>query len=206
MKKLQASLTAATLAAAFAATSILPTNAAPTFVPKPVTAQSDVIQVNDGRRGWYNGYRGYPRYRYGYRYNNGFWFPAGAFVAGALIGGAIANNRYYGGYYGGYYTTTTTTTTTTITPAPTPRAIMHPATTLRSGFTIRREAQPTDKGTVTAIETVTTGPATTTISPARRDCRKRANAEPLCLNENPASAGFLFGDLGFGSKRITCCV
>jgi hypothetical protein len=101
MRKLQAGLTAATLAAAFAATSIMPADAAPTFVPKPITAQSDVIQVRDG---WYNGYRGYPRYRHGYHYNDGWWFPAGAFVAGALIGSAIANSNYYGGgYYNNYY-------------------------------------------------------------------------------------------------------
>ena len=83
MTKLQAGLTAATLAAAFAATSMMPAGAAPIFLPRNVTAQSDVIQVGDRR-----------------------WYPAaGAFVAGALIGSAIANsNRYYGGYYdGGYY-------------------------------------------------------------------------------------------------------
>jgi hypothetical protein len=51
--------------------------------------------------GWYNGHRGYRYKRYrGDRYYNGFWFPAGAFIAGAIIGGAIANsnnNNYYGG-------------------------------------------------------------------------------------------------------------
>jgi hypothetical protein len=45
------------------------------------------------RGGWsyYNGHRGYREYRRGYRQYNGFWFPPAAFVAGALIGGAIAN-------------------------------------------------------------------------------------------------------------------
>lgn len=43
-----------------------------------------------GRYGYYNGYRGYGYYRPGYRQYNGWWFPAGAFAAGALIGGAIA--------------------------------------------------------------------------------------------------------------------
>ncbi|GLS29650.1 BA14K-like protein [Mesorhizobium albiziae] len=45
------------------------------------------------RRGniyYYNGYRGYRDYRPGYRVYNGWWFPAGAFVAGAIIGGALA--------------------------------------------------------------------------------------------------------------------
>jgi hypothetical protein len=46
----------------------------------------------DHRRGYYRGYRGYDYYRPGYRrYDDGFWYPAGAFVAGAIIGGAIAN-------------------------------------------------------------------------------------------------------------------
>lgn len=54
-----------------------------------------------GGRNWayYNGYRGYSYYRPGYRYYNDFWFPAAAFITGALITGAIANSgpRYYGG-------------------------------------------------------------------------------------------------------------
>ena len=46
--------------------------------------------------GWYRGYRGYPHYRDGYRYYNGYWFPLAAFGAGAIIGGAIASEpRYY---------------------------------------------------------------------------------------------------------------
>lgn len=40
---------------------------------------------------YYNGHRGYRERRDGYRYYNGFWFPAGAFLAGALITGAIAS-------------------------------------------------------------------------------------------------------------------
>ena len=110
MKTLQSGLAVAMLAAGFIAPATFqvgPANAAPIFVPKAVTVQSEVIQVRDGRwrRGWHNGYRGYPRYRSGYHNYNGWWYPAGAFVAGALIGGAIANsNSYYGArYYGGYY-------------------------------------------------------------------------------------------------------
>lgn len=41
------------------------------------------------RNGYYNGYRGYRERRPGYRYYNGFWFPLGAFAAGAIIGGAV---------------------------------------------------------------------------------------------------------------------
>ncbi|MDR6951652.1 hypothetical protein J2X65_001001 [Ancylobacter sp. 3268] len=50
-----------------------------------------------GRNYYYNGYRGYNYYRPGYRQYNGWWFPAGAFAAGALIGGAIAAQPSYSG-------------------------------------------------------------------------------------------------------------
>jgi hypothetical protein len=50
------------------------------------------------RYGWYRGHRGYRHYRRGYREHNGYWFPLAAFGAGAIIGGAIANDR---GYVGG---------------------------------------------------------------------------------------------------------
>lgn len=53
----------------------------------------------DYRRGWrdreyssYRGYRGYRDYRPGYRRHGDFWFPAAAFLAGALVTGAIANS------------------------------------------------------------------------------------------------------------------
>jgi hypothetical protein len=57
-------------------------------------------KYNGPKYGWYNGYKGYPYQRRNYRYHNGYglWFPAGAFIAGAIIGGAIANNN---GYYRG---------------------------------------------------------------------------------------------------------
>ncbi|MDQ6434519.1 BA14K family protein [Mesorhizobium sp. LHD-90] len=46
----------------------------------------------DGRRGYYRGHRGYDYYRPGYRrYDDGFWYPAAAFAAGAILGGAIAS-------------------------------------------------------------------------------------------------------------------
>lgn len=48
------------------------------------------------RHGWHNGHRGYRQWRRGYRYHDGWWFPAGAFVAGAIIGSAINSGpRYY---------------------------------------------------------------------------------------------------------------
>jgi Ni/Co efflux regulator RcnB len=46
------------------------------------------------RHGWYGGHRGYRDYRRGYRrHSDGWWYPLAAFGAGAVIGGAIANNR-----------------------------------------------------------------------------------------------------------------
>lgn len=136
MKRLLSGICATAVAATVALSSAVPANAAPIFVPKAQTlesqaGQSDVIHVQDirikkrnwngngnwngnqnwngnnnfrrdGKYAWYNGKRGYPYRRSGYQYYNGFWFPAGAFIAGAIIGGAIANNnnnypRYAGG-------------------------------------------------------------------------------------------------------------
>jgi hypothetical protein len=48
-------------------------------------------------RGWYRGYRGYRDYRPGYRRYNDFWFPAAAFITGAIIGSAIDNQPVYSG-------------------------------------------------------------------------------------------------------------
>lgn len=41
---------------------------------------------------YYHGHRGYRHYRRGYRHYHGYWFPPAAFIAGAIIGGAIANS------------------------------------------------------------------------------------------------------------------
>jgi hypothetical protein len=46
------------------------------------------------RRGdarYYRGHRGYRHHRPGYRQYNGWWFPPAAFIAGAIIGGGLAN-------------------------------------------------------------------------------------------------------------------
>ncbi len=45
------------------------------------------------RYSYYRGHRGYRDYRPGYRRHNGFWFPAGAFITGAIVGGAIASGN-----------------------------------------------------------------------------------------------------------------
>lgn len=44
-----------------------------------------------GKHSYYNGHRGYDGPRRGYREHNGLWFPAAAFVAGAMLGGTINN-------------------------------------------------------------------------------------------------------------------
>ena len=91
----------AALAAAMFATSFI---AAPAFaMPLPkagVSQTSNVEQVQyygerRERRGWYGGHRGYRYERRGYRrHSDGWWYPLAAFGAGAIIGGAIANDGY----------------------------------------------------------------------------------------------------------------
>ncbi len=44
-----------------------------------------------GQWGYFNGHRGHREFRRGYRQHNGWWFPPSAFIAGAIIGGAMAN-------------------------------------------------------------------------------------------------------------------
>lgn len=58
-------------------------------------AESGYAQRFDRRdeRNYYNGYRGRHVHRPGFRRHNGFWFPEEAFVAGALITGAINATR-----------------------------------------------------------------------------------------------------------------
>ncbi len=101
MKRLITTACAAVMALSvpFAAPAIAMPAGAPVW-----TQQSDVVQVQrrdgrDWRRGYerrggnyyYNGHRGYREHRRGYRQYNGMWFPPAAFIAGAIIGGAIAN-------------------------------------------------------------------------------------------------------------------
>lgn len=129
MKKFLSGLCATTLALSFTVASIMPANAGQPFMPKVESMRSDVIQVQgDGfprserriwrdrrdfrrhvrserrfhRRGdnyYWRGHRGYRHYRPGYREYNGFWFPAAAFIAGAIVGGALNNSQpvYRGG-------------------------------------------------------------------------------------------------------------
>lgn len=106
MRKLSSTL-CAMLALSFAAGTAIPASAAPVFAPRAAPAvSSDVIDVQYQRRGdrrdrferrgssaYYNNHRGYRDRRPGYRQHNGFWFPPAAFIAGAIIGGAMHNNQ-----------------------------------------------------------------------------------------------------------------
>jgi hypothetical protein len=100
------------LAAVTAFTAYAPAQAMP-FPTVPVSQASDVQTVDHRgwhghrhrprhgwrrhghRHGWYNGHRGYSYRRHGYRrHSDGWWYPLGAFGAGMIIGGAIAQPRY----------------------------------------------------------------------------------------------------------------
>ncbi|WP_312416090.1 BA14K family protein [Shinella sp.] len=100
----------AVMAAAMFATSFVAAPAIAMPLPKAGVSQStDVEQVQyyrerhyrdrrawrEDRRGWHNGHRGYREHRRGYRrHSDGWWYPLAAFGAGAIIGGAIANDGY----------------------------------------------------------------------------------------------------------------
>ena len=122
MTRLTSGIISTALAAAMAVASAIPLNAAPAFVPNGApTAKSDVLDAQDRRlppRGrfdrrfdrrearrdfyrnggsyYYRGHRGYRYARPGYREYNGWWFPAAAFIAGALITGAVNSAPRYG--------------------------------------------------------------------------------------------------------------
>lgn len=113
MKKIGSTICAALIACTSMAAAVSSANAAPLPVKIP-QAKAPIHDVQfrrdhdrhrhvdrhrihrprfEHRGGWayYNGHRGYREYRRGYRQHNGWWFPPAAFVAGAVIGSAIAS-------------------------------------------------------------------------------------------------------------------
>lgn len=74
-----------------------PVFATPVQPMKLERATGDIQQIQHRRghyryhgRPYYNGHRGYRYSRPGWRRYDGWWFPPSAFIAGAIIGGAIA--------------------------------------------------------------------------------------------------------------------
>jgi hypothetical protein len=59
-------------------------------------------QYRSGPRYW-RGHRGYRSYRPGYRRYGGYWYPPAAFIAGAIIGGALAAPPPRGHYRSYHY-------------------------------------------------------------------------------------------------------
>ncbi|WP_142591418.1 BA14K family protein [Pseudorhizobium endolithicum] len=97
-------LTAGAMSALILATSIVPAGAiVMPSVKAPQVSAVEQVQARrddrrrwdrdrDDRRRWYRGHRGSREYRRGYRrHSDGWWYPLAAFGAGAIIGGAIAN-------------------------------------------------------------------------------------------------------------------
>jgi len=97
------------LSIAVAATSFTPAVASPVrYATDLGFTQSNIQQVQERayrdhrhgnwkrshRNGWHNGHRGYREHRRGYkRHSDGWWYPLAAFGAGAVVGGALSNQR-----------------------------------------------------------------------------------------------------------------
>jgi len=111
MNKFASGFVATALAASFTAASFVPVNAAPLEPLQVRPAVSDTAsniqdvqykwRRNHSDRGSYwRGHHGSRHWRPGYRRHGDFWFPLAAFATGAIISGAIANDRppaYRGG-------------------------------------------------------------------------------------------------------------
>jgi Ni/Co efflux regulator RcnB len=114
MKKILKAVGAVAISAIMAATTFVPAQAMQVERPavpvskstadRPTQVQhrTKVVRGHGGHRGYYrdrrghsyyNGHRGYRDYRRGYRRHNNAWYPAAAFLGGAIIGGAIANSQ-----------------------------------------------------------------------------------------------------------------
>ena len=123
MNKMICALMATAIAGSFAMATAAPVAAAVLYPMQP-KSDTAIVNVRDGGRdvrrrpvhghynrnyhrrpayvrgpvrggGYWHGHRGYRNYRPGYRYYNGWWYPAAAFVGGAIVGSAIANQPTY---------------------------------------------------------------------------------------------------------------
>jgi len=106
--RLKSTSLCAAVALSFALGGAVPATAAAVPMPQAPVVKSDLVQVQNrrhrdddrrnrferrGDRAFYNGHRGYRHHRPGYRQHNGWWFPPAAFIAGAIIGGGMANQQ-----------------------------------------------------------------------------------------------------------------
>ena len=96
MSKLKKSLCAAIAVLSAAAAGVGSASA----VPTRYEAYANAAHHNDRQMGgqdfiwrhgvvYWNGQRGYPDHRRGYRYHNGYWFPEAAFLGGVIVGSTI---------------------------------------------------------------------------------------------------------------------
>ncbi|MCO4319660.1 BA14K family protein [Phyllobacterium sp. 21LDTY02-6] len=96
MRKIVSGLFAGVLSLAMGVAAAVPVSAAPLpSVPFEFKQNVEQVQYREHRRwrgGHWRGHRGYRHHRRGYRrHSDGWWYPLAAFGAGAIIGGAIAN-------------------------------------------------------------------------------------------------------------------
>lgn len=96
MKANRKMFTASIMSAMLLATSFAPAGAVPFPNAKaPQASEAKQVQYRrdrNDRPGYYRGHRGHREHRRGYRrHRDGWWYPLAAFGAGAVIGGAIAN-------------------------------------------------------------------------------------------------------------------
>ncbi len=67
--------------------------AATAMIPSGAAMAAPAFRWQDNQHATYNNYRGYNQPRPGYQSYNGFWFPPAAFIAGAIIGGALSQQQ-----------------------------------------------------------------------------------------------------------------
>lgn len=110
MKKLTSYVCAAAMAVSTIGLGSVGANAQPMPTPTQIQSQvgsSNVIEIQSrydrerrgyrdrsgferrGDRAYYRGHRGSRQARRGWRQHQGYWFPPAAFIAGAIIGGAV---------------------------------------------------------------------------------------------------------------------